>query len=79
MKTYKKFKNMKIKLLIVIDLFYLSEFKISLHQDLIIIYIKYHVVTHRCDNYSSRSISHNDVQNVNLVAPLKLTIYPTLM
>jgi len=34
--------------------------KIALHQDLIIIYIKYPIITDRCDVYNSRSISHDD-------------------
>jgi len=34
--------------------------KIALHQDLIIIYIKYPIITDRCDVYNSRSTSHDD-------------------
>jgi len=49
----------KQKLIIITDLLDISEFKISLQQDLIVIYIKYTIIKDRCNIYS-RSISHND-------------------
>jgi len=45
---------------IITPLLHISEFKIALHQDLIILHIKYPIFTDRCDVYNSRSISHND-------------------
>jgi len=37
-----------------------SKFKIAIHQELIVIYIKYSIITNRCEVYNARSISHND-------------------
>jgi len=52
--TYKH----EIRPVTITDLLNISEFKIALHKDLIIIYIKYPIITNRCDVYNSRSISH---------------------
>jgi len=41
---------------IITELLNISEFKIALHRDLIINYIKFRIITNRCDVYNSRSI-----------------------
>jgi len=62
-------------ILIMLILIYLIitlvfKFKIAIHQELNVIYIKYSIITNRCEVYNARSISHNDGKLLidNLVA-----------
>lgn len=48
------------KPVVITDILDISKFKIAIHQELIIIYIKYPIITNRCQVYNARSISHDD-------------------
>jgi len=48
------------KPVVITDILDISKFKIAIHQELIVIYIKYPIITNRCEVYNARSISHND-------------------
>jgi len=48
------------KPVVITDILDISKFKIAIHQELIIIYIEYPIITNRCEVYNARSISHND-------------------
>jgi len=54
--------NHEPKPVTITDLLDISEFKMALYQDLIVIYIKYPINTDRCLRYvyNSRSILHKD-------------------
>lgn len=55
----------------------ISEFKIALHKELFVIYLKYPIIKNRCDTYYARAISHNDGKLVlsNQVAKCDNTYY----
>jgi len=42
------------------DILDICKFKIAIHQELNVIYIKYPTIKNRCEVYNARSISHND-------------------
>jgi len=48
------------KPVVITDILDISKFKIAIHQELIVIYTKYPIITNRCVVYNARSISHND-------------------
>jgi len=48
------------KPVVITDILDISKFKIAIHQELIVIYIKYPIITNRCEVFNARSISHND-------------------
>jgi len=48
------------KPLVITDILDVSKFKIAIHQEFIVIYIKHPIITNRYEVYNARSISHND-------------------
>jgi len=48
------------KPVIIADLIDISVFKIALHKELLIIYIKYPIIKKRCEIYHARAISQID-------------------
>jgi len=48
------------KPVVITDILDISKLKVAIHQELIVIYIKYPIITNRCEVYNARSISHND-------------------
>jgi len=48
------------KPVIIADLMDISDFKIALHKELVIIYIKYPIIKNRCEIYYARAVSQID-------------------
>jgi len=67
------------KPVVITDILVISKFIIAIHQELIVIYIKYPIITNRYEVYNARSISHNDGKLLidNLVSKCNNRYYVT--
>ncbi len=67
----------ELRPVVITDLMDISEFKVALHKELFVVYIKYPIIKNRCDIFYARAISHNDGKLVlsNQVAKCEETYY----